>query len=652
MSRDPGSPPDGTSTADTEAVSEAELEALAHGRRDLVSGQTKRRLEEDDALAARVAEETRESESASVALKRAMPDLPDLDGMVARAMSMAPPREHAVDAGARDVGAPSGKSLLGGFATGGLVALGTGWMSMVAQSGARGLAHETWGDVSSGARLAVTLTTSLDRLLQHVPGGWATAAIAGLALASLLLVPLRALAGARRPGAGSVVGSTLAIVIALGGIGTAHAYEIEGAWPAEDPRVSVDVDRLPLSEALRRGLVPAGIGLAYTLEQDPIVTLHATDVPLRDVLDALLGDVPARVRHTGRMIVVRPGVPPADPAASSVSEPGSSPDPALAVAPAPIPPPSVPRPAAIPAPTPAGAPPELPRPSGELRDLVSFGGDAQLMAGQQVRDVITMGGDADLRGEVFGNVLTMGGDADVRGVVVGDVVTMGGDIRVARGGRVHGQMNAMGGDIEVEDRDAQPPSSVRTAGTSRNGGGASAHDRDHDDDEQSWLESTLEGAMRHALLFLLGLVFLGVAPVRMRQLGGAIAKQPLRSLASGFLGVIASAVIALVLVITIIGIPGALVLVLAIFLASYLGLATAASVVGAALPIPALADRPVLQLGAGVLVLFLVSCVPVIGTLLVIAATLTGLGAALLTRLGQRPVGSIPEPIATDVGPW
>nr|MDQ3035878.1 hypothetical protein [Myxococcota bacterium] len=294
--------------------------------------------------------------------------------------------------------------------------------------------------------------------------------------------------------------------------------------------------------------------------------------------------------------------------------------------------------------------PTPPASQAELRDVVTFGGDAHVRSGQQVRDVVTLGGDARIDGEAFGNVLTLGGDVDVQGVVAGDVVSMGGDIDVAPGGRVRGRIDAMGGDISVADAGGEH-GSVQIAVSSEGARAASVErSRDDDDDERDggahhWLGETLDAAMRHALLFLLGLLFMGVAPARLRMLQGTIVKLPLRTLGAGFLGVIAGLLLTIVLVITILGIPAAIVLVLALFLGGYLGLATMASVIGAALPLPALANRPVLQLGVGVLILFVVSRVPVIGGLLIFGATIGGLGAVILTRLGQKPVpGTTIEP--------
>ncbi|AKF05375.1 hypothetical protein [Sandaracinus amylolyticus] len=588
---------------------ELELEALAHGRRDLVREEIARTVDEDASLAAWIEREREDARETSVALKRAAPEIDDFDALIAGAMKHAPTEGTS----------PSRASLWTGAAIGTAVALVSGLASVLASAEPTVVAREAWSDLTALARLGVTLATALDRIAAMLPGGWAAIAAIGLALFAVLALPLRAIAG----GGWSRAPSSAALVLAvLGASSSAHAYDLEGAWPEPDVTVSVDVERTPLSEALRQALASAQLGLAYTLPEDPLITLHVRDAPLREVLDALLADMPARVRHSGHLLVVRP--PAAEPQAIAATAP-----PAIDTPPPPVvlpPPPPMP-----------GAPPVPPPPGEALRDLVTFGGDARVLPDQRVRDVITMGGNARVEGQAFGSVVTMGGDADVRGTVVGDVVTMGGNIRIARGGHVHGQLNAMGGNIAV-DEPTRDQGTISVAVTSTPSPPRASSHHDDEDEARGWIGETLEAAMRHALLFLLGLVFMGLAPARLSLLQSTLVKQPLRVLASGFLGVIAGAVLTLVLVITILGIPAAIVLALGLFLGAYLGLATTASVIGAALPIPALKDRPVMQLAVGVVILFVVSRVPVIGGLLVVGATLAGLGAVILTRGGARAI--------------
>jgi hypothetical protein len=67
-----------------------------------------------------------------------------------------------------------------------------------------------------------------------------------------------------------------------------------------------------------------------------------------------------------------------------------------------------------------------------------------------------------------------------------------------------------------------------------------------------------------------------------------------------------------------------------------------AHLIGQALPLRALEDKPVLRLGAGTLALFLVTRVPFFGWLAFLLALAIGLGAVLLTRFGRNDVSVDP----------
>jgi hypothetical protein len=132
------------------------------------------------------------------------------------------------------------------------------------------------------------------------------------------------------------------------------------------------------------------------------------------------------------------------------------------------------------------------------------------------------------------------------------------------------------------------------------------------------------------------LVFMGLSPDRVRALEAQIRKEPVRNLLSGLLGLLGGGLLALVLAITVIGLPASFVLGLLLFFGTFTGLGTAAHVVGKSLPVEALRDRPLRQLVAGVVLLFCVSQVPVIGGLITGIAAMIGLGAVIATRFGGR----------------
>lgn len=578
---------------DERQLTALELEALAHGRRDLVDDEAPRVAENDPRYAAHIENERLVSREMSVALKRANPDLPDLESMIARAMEKAP-RERMFHPASRF-------SLFSGGMLGLAVAMACAAVSISRSGDPGAIASGLWNDVSALIRFCVMSIAMSDRMLEQVPGGWASLALTGFGVFSVLALPLRALL---RP---TYLGILL---LGLVDVGTAYAYEVEGTWPEPDVIVSVDVDRAPLSEALRVATSSAELGLIYSLPTDPQVTLHVRNVPLREVLDVVLDGVPARVRHAGHLLSVRP----------SAEAPLPAEAPTQAVAPIRTENQLEPR----------------PTPGAELEDVVTFGGNAHVPPGRQVRDVLTVGGNARIDGYVFGDVLTLGGNVDIHGTVVGDIWTMGGNIDIAPEARVLGQFHTMGGNISNASDGAHSMPDISTDSVHTN-----QHDSDSDDEgEESWASRLLASVLRYALIFLLGLLVMGFAPERHSTLQVAMARLPLRALAAGFLGVIAGAALTVVLTITIIGIPAAVVLVLGLFLSAYVGLAVAGSVIGAVLPIESLRDRPVLQLGVGVAILFIISQAPILGSVLIFGATLVGLGAVLLTRFGEREAKS------------
>jgi hypothetical protein len=151
-----------------------------------------------------------------------------------------------------------------------------------------------------------------------------------------------------------------------------------------------------------------------------------------------------------------------------------------------------------------------------------------------------------------------------------------------------------------------------------------------------------EAALRYALLFLGALLFAYFAPERFGRLHVAVRRAPLRSIAAGTVAFVAGSLLSIVLVITILGIPFALVLGLAGFLAATMGLATVGHLLGQALPARALEGKPVWRLAAGILALFLVTRVPFFGWLAFLVALAIGAGAVVLTRFGKNDVGADP----------
>ena len=145
--------------------------------------------------------------------------------------------------------------------------------------------------------------------------------------------------------------------------------------------------------------------------------------------------------------------------------------------------------------------------------------------------------------------------------------------------------------------------------------------------------------LRYSLLFLASILFLGLAPERFARVQRAVVERPVRTLAAGILGVLASAIVMVALCVSLVGIPVAMVLAILSPLALAAALAVIVPVLGAMLPIRALEGRPVARLAAGALTLFVVTRIPVVGGIAIMLALLAGLGALAVTRFGGRDAG-------------
>ncbi|MCC7541258.1 MAG: polymer-forming cytoskeletal protein [Deltaproteobacteria bacterium] len=283
----------------------------------------------------------------------------------------------------------------------------------------------------------------------------------------------------------------------------------------------------------------------------------------------------------------------------------------------------------------AGTPP-APVPAW-VGDRIARGGDVLVRAGERVRDAVALGGDVRVEGEVTGDAVATGGDVRVvsGGNVFGDATSMGGDVVVESGGTVGGSTVSVGGEVRLEPGAAAHGSSYRT---DRPGVQLFRGDVDSAGTTR-WLSDALGRGARYALLLLLALVLAGAAPDRFAALQRTLVKQPARAVASGVLGALGAAIAMLVLAVTIIGLPAAIVVALLVVACVYVGLAASASVIGAIVPIAKLRDRPVLQTATGVALLFVVSFVPFVGGLVVAFAALIGGGAVVATRFSTRAPG-------------
>lgn len=255
-----------------------------------------------------------------------------------------------------------------------------------------------------------------------------------------------------------------------------------------------------------------------------------------------------------------------------------------------------------------------------------FQGDLTVPQGQVVQgDVVCVGGSIEL---------------ETGSVVQGDAVAVMGSVTVDKGALVMGQAVAVLGSVDVE-RGAQVMGEHVQVGVGKLFGG-------HPHKSHGWLTGLgLFGLFPtialFALTYLVGLLMLRLWPERMRNVGHAIFESPVRSFTVGFLCWLLLLPLAVLLAISLVGIPLILLLPVILFLSIVMGLSSFAMRIGEALPAgPGQRFVPPAALGMGMTVLLLLAFVPWLGTSLLALLQFFALGAAVGSRFGR----ALPEHVA------
>jgi hypothetical protein len=254
------------------------------------------------------------------------------------------------------------------------------------------------------------------------------------------------------------------------------------------------------------------------------------------------------------------------------------------------------------------------------------------------------------------DLLQIGGDVIVpAGKTIDNATAIGGDVTIGNGARVTRTAIAVGGDVILENNARVDGDAYSIGGSIVRGNGATIAGSSRAFSEQGrwdiagsrqrgrngFLEFYLSNLASHLLIVLLsgivGVWLLQWRPRFLRDLADTARQYPVQCLLSGLGGIVAVMLLAIVLVITIIG----------IFLLPVVGFTYLAVVMvgtlGVALWIGEKArtetETPIVrQFLTGLLVLFLIGLVPWLGGLILTALNVIGLGAVLLWFLNrQRP---------------
>jgi hypothetical protein len=221
---------------------------------------------------------------------------------------------------------------------------------------------------------------------------------------------------------------------------------------------------------------------------------------------------------------------------------------------------------------------------------------------------------------VDGDLTVIFGDATNAGIIEGDVSVIGGNYYPRPGGVVTGQVTQIGGDVTQAVVPWAPSESVRNPFAP-----------DHRALWRIWWN------------FLALLVFL-IFPLRTRMVLDRLERHPGLSVTVGLLGCVAVIPLAVLLAITILLIPLIPLELVFLLAAVFLGTAALALLIGrrlCELISPATTPSPLIALLVGLAMITAAELVPVIGSLVLIFIGLIGLGATILSFVGESFTGPV-----------
>jgi len=272
----------------------------------------------------------------------------------------------------------------------------------------------------------------------------------------------------------------------------------------------------------------------------------------------------------------------------------------------------------------------------DTNSIVRMGEDIVIEAGQVIPgDVVAIGGNVKVLGRVKGNAIAIGGSLDLEGdgVVEGDAVSLGGGVHRAAGTKIGGE------NVGMRFIPVIPIQWVRPHGGLGHG-----------------LLALPIIILLSIFLFLVGWIFTVAAENRMLNMGRYVEQHLWQCLLTGIAVLILFPIAFLLLLVTVVGIPLALLSPLALGLAHLVGFLVVATLVGQRMISSAGTDRGA-QLKGMLIGLLLFAGISVVGHLLravggpvgflglivvvfgygagYIAATI-GLGSVILSRFGQE----------------
>jgi hypothetical protein len=446
---------------------------------------------------------------------------------------------------------------------------------------------------------------------------------AGAALAAL--VALAGLVAAPFPCGAGEAEATPAPSPAAAPLPAAAPSRLEGDLPSW-PVVTLTVRGATADAALAALAGKLGldfVGASGAADDGQRLTLAMKKRPGREALETLLEVAGLRAAIRGGMLVVTPEPPPQAPTPTA-------PTPAPETAAEPLPAAEAP----IAPPVSAPAKHDRKRDAGDRTELVRFGEPLRVEAGEVVDEAVAVGGPLTVAGTVRGDAVSLGGPVTLEPTarVEGDVVSMGGTVDVQPGAVVLGDRVGIGGPLE----------SV-VAQLAAGGGEAEV---------PAWqlvLLGIVASLVKCAVLLLVGLLVITFLPERYARVRDQLTRRPGRSALAGLVMLLAMVPLAILLAVTVIGLPLIPIAALLVFILMAVGMTAFVSWLGDRLPLFAGRKSQFGAMALGTAIVFVVGLIPVVGWLVVTVVSFVAAGAALLSKLGAPPKDASVGP-AVSVG--
>ena len=267
--------------------------------------------------------------------------------------------------------------------------------------------------------------------------------------------------------------------------------------------------------------------------------------------------------------------------------------------------------------------------SGQTTEDIRACGGAVVVQGHVTGDVAAYGGNVTISssGRVDGNIESYGGRVEVAGVVEGDITSYGGGVTLDSTAHIAGDVESYGGAIN------------RNAGAVVEG----SVDRNHPANV-SWMNLPFFNPfdVTFPLVSIVVWVLLAAALVhwfkrRTLRVGEVMFSRLPRSLAVGALSCVLGLILAVILALTIVGIPVPLAILVVLAAGGIMGNVAVGWLIGRS-TLHRFWQReasPMMEAIVGVAILALLESVPFVGFLLSVFIGLLGVGAALLSRFGS-----------------